>query len=102
MINTNGELIGINSAIASPTGSYAGYSYAIPVNIVKKIVTDIVKFGTVQRAYIGIRYPGENITEEQKKELGVGYKEGEGVYITDVPDDGAASVIFSPGYRIPI
>ena len=64
----------------------------IPINIVKKIVTDIVKFGTVQRAYIGIRYPGENITEEQKKELGVGYKEGEGVYITDVPDDGAASV----------
>ena len=92
LINTNGELIGINSAIASPTGSYAGYSYAIPVNIVKKVVTDIVKFGTVQRAYIGIRYPGENITEEQKKELGVGYKEGEGVYITDVPDDGAASV----------
>lgn len=92
LINTNGELIGINSAIASPTGSYAGYSYAIPVNIVKKIVTDIVKFGAVQRAYIGIQYPRENLTEEQKKELGTGYKEGEpGVFITDVPTDGAAA-----------
>ncbi|MES2373560.1 MAG: trypsin-like peptidase domain-containing protein [Bacteroidota bacterium] len=92
LINTNGELIGINSAIASPTGSYAGYSYAIPVNIVKKIVTDIVKFGAVQRAYIGIQYPKENITEEQKKELGTGYKEGEpGVFIIDVPADGAAA-----------
>jgi serine protease Do len=91
LINTNGELIGINSAIASPTGSYAGYSYAIPVNIVKKIVTDIVKFGAVQRAYIGIQYPRENITDEQKKELGSEYKEGEGVYVTDVPADGAAA-----------
>jgi serine protease Do len=92
LINTNGELIGINSAIASPTGSYAGYSYAIPVNIVKKVVTDIVKFGAVQRAYIGISYPRESITEEQKKELGAGYKEGEGVYVTDVPADGAAAI----------
>jgi S1-C subfamily serine protease len=56
LVNTAGELIGINSAIASPTGSYAGYSYAIPVNIVKKVVTDLVKFGTVQRAFIGIQY----------------------------------------------
>lgn len=92
LINTNGELIGINSAIASPTGSYAGYSYAIPVNIVKKVVTDIVKFGTVQRAYIGIQYPRENITDEQRKELGTGYKEGEGVYVIDVPAQGAAAL----------
>lgn len=91
LINTNGELIGINSAIASPTGSYAGYSYAIPVNIVKKVVTDIVKFGTVQRAYIGIQYPRENISDEQKKELGGDYREGEGVFVTDVPTDGAAA-----------
>ena len=91
LINTNGELIGINSAIASPTGSYAGYSYAIPVNIVKKVVTDIVKFGTVQRAFIGIQYPRETMTDEQKKELGSGYKEGEGVYVMDVPVDGAAA-----------
>jgi Do/DeqQ family serine protease len=91
LINTNGELIGINSAIASPTGSYAGYSYAIPVNIVKKVVTDIVKFGAVQRAYIGIQYPRENLSDEQKKELGTNYKEGEGVYVTDVTNDGAAA-----------
>jgi serine protease Do len=93
LINTNGELIGINSAIASPTGSYAGYSYAIPVNIVKKIVTDIVKFGAVQRAYIGIQYPKDNLSDEQKKELGSGYKEGDaGVFVLDVPADGAAAL----------
>ena len=88
LINTNGELIGINSAIASPTGSYAGYSYAIPVNIVKKIVNDLMKFGAVQRAYIGITYPSENLSEEQKKQQGV--KDGSGVFINGVADDGAA------------
>lgn len=95
LINTNGELIGINSAIASPTGSYAGYSYAIPVNIVKKVITDIVKFGAVQRAYIGINYPSDNLTDEQAKELekeiGTTYKEGEGVFVTGVPEGGAAA-----------
>ncbi|HVZ26137.1 MAG TPA: trypsin-like peptidase domain-containing protein [Sediminibacterium sp.] len=92
LINTNGELIGINSAIASPTGSYAGYSYAIPVNIVKKVVTDIVKYGTVQRAFIGIMYPREDLTDDEKKELGPDYKEGDGVYVTDVSTDGAAAI----------
>ncbi len=95
LINTNGELIGINSAIASPTGSYAGYSYAIPVNIVKKIITDIVKYGTVQRAYIGINYPSDQLSEEQikqlEKEMGVTFKEGEGVFVSGVLDGGAAS-----------
>jgi len=92
LINTNGELIGINSAIASPTGSYAGYSYAIPVNIVKKVVTDIVKYGTVQRAFIGVQYlpEGEEISEEIKKN-NPGYKEGEGVYVVDVTAGGAAA-----------
>jgi S1-C subfamily serine protease len=92
LVNTNGELIGINSAIASPTGSYAGYSYAIPVNIVKKVVTDLVKFGTVQRAFIGIQYQREGfeLSDEEKKNI-PGYKEGEGVYVTDVPAEGAAA-----------
>jgi Do/DeqQ family serine protease len=94
LVNTSGELIGINSAIMSPTGSYAGYSYAIPVNIVKKVVTDIVKFGTVQRAYLGISYPKEGVNEEDIKkiedELNVKYKEGEGILITDVLEGGAA------------
>jgi Do/DeqQ family serine protease len=94
LVNTQGELVGINSAIMSPTGSYAGYSYAIPVNIVKKVVTDIVKFGTVQRAYLGISYPKDDISEEDLKkvisDLNIKYKEGEGIIITDVLDGGAA------------
>ncbi len=88
LINTDGQLIGINSAIASPTGYYSGYSYAIPVNIVKKVVGDIVKYGTVQRAYIGISYPRETLTDEQRAKLNI--KDDEGVYVTDVSDDGAA------------
>ncbi|MGI8950930.1 MAG: Do family serine endopeptidase [Chitinophagaceae bacterium] len=88
LINTSGELIGINSAIASPTGSYAGYSYAIPVNIVKKIVNDLIKFGAVQRAYIGISYAPDDLPDEQKIKLGI--KDGDGVYVTDVASDGAA------------
>ena len=88
LINTTGELIGINSAIASETGSYAGYSYAIPVNIVKKVVNDIIKFGTVQRAFIGISYPREGASDEDKKQQGI--KDGDGVFITDVTENGAA------------
>ncbi len=91
LINTDGQLVGINSAIASPTGSYAGYAYAVPVNIVKKVVNDLMKFGTVQRAYLGIQYSPDDLTEEQKKELGIkGYADG--VYVTDVPTGQAASI----------
>jgi len=88
LINTDGQLIGINSAIASPTGSYAGYSFTIPVNIVKKIVSDIMKFGTPQRAFLGISYPRDDMSEDQKKENNI--KDGEGVYVMDVTPDGAA------------
>lgn len=56
LVNTQGELIGINAAIASNTGSYAGYSFAIPVNMVKKIVEDLKKHGRVQRVYIGASF----------------------------------------------
>lgn len=94
LVTTDGKLIGINSAIASPTGAYAGYSFTIPVNIVKKIIADIVKFGTVQRAYLGIQYPRENISEELKEQNGI--KDGEGVYVLEVPKDGAA---FSAGIK---
>src|SRR6185503_8246798 len=55
LINTNGELIGINSAILAPSGTYAGYSFAIPINLVKKIVNDLVKFGDVKRPYLGVQ-----------------------------------------------
>lgn len=88
LINTNGQLIGINSAIASPTGSYAGYSYAIPVNIVKKTIGDLIKYGAVQRGYIGISYAPDIMSDEQKKSQGI--KEGKGVFVTGVGDDGAA------------
>ncbi len=57
LVNTEGQLIGITSAIASPTGSYAGYAYAIPVNLVKKAVNDLLKYGTVQRAFLGVSLP---------------------------------------------
>jgi len=88
LVDTEGRLIGINSAIASPTGSYAGYSYAIPVNIVKKIVGDLKKFGAVQRAYLGLSYPNDGLSDEQKEKLGI--KNGYGVYVLDVANDGAA------------
>ena len=87
LVNTDGKLIGINSAILAPNGTYAGYSFAIPVNIAKKIVNDIVEFGDVQRGYLGIQY-ASNLSEDQMKELGV--KENEGVYVSAVPTDGGA------------
>lgn len=88
LIATDGKLIGINSAIASPTGAYAGYSFTIPVNIVKKIVSDLIKFGTVQRAYLGIEYPRDNLSEEDKKQNGI--KDDGGVYVMTVREGGAA------------
>jgi serine protease Do len=54
LVNTNGDLVGINTAIASNNGAYQGYSFAVPVNIVKKVVGDLAEFGAVQRAYIGV------------------------------------------------
>lgn len=87
LVTTDGKLIGINSAILAPNGTYAGYSFAIPVNIAKKIVNDIVEFGDVQRGYLGIQY-ASNLSEDQMKELGI--KEDQGVYVSAVPTDGGA------------
>src|SRR5688500_10596861 len=90
LVNTNGELIGINSAILAPNGTYAGYSFAIPVNIVKKIVDDIVKYGDVQRGYLGISYVStEQMSEEQIKNSGIP-QTSEGVYVSAVSSDGGA------------
>ena len=84
MITTDGQLIGINSAILAPNGTYAGYSFAIPVNIVKKIVNDLIKFGDVKRGYLGISYqPNQAENERLIKQAGV--KEGQGVYVQSVP-----------------
>ncbi len=91
LVNTDGKLIGINSAIASPTGYYSGYSYAIPVNIVKKVVDDIMKFGTVQRGYLGIQFGNAaDMTEENKRREGIPVTAYDGIYATDVLSNGGA------------
>ncbi len=90
LISPQGQLIGINSAIASPTGSYAGYSFTIPVNIVKKVVTDLIKYGTTQRAYLGIEYARDNLSDDLKKQEGI--KDDEGVFVMNVREKGAAAL----------
>lgn len=91
LVNTNGELIGINSAILAPTGTYAGYSFAIPVNIIKKIVNDIIQFGSVQRGYIGISFlETDQMSTEQLKRQGIP-ESVTGVYVSDVAKDGGAA-----------
>lgn len=90
LINSNGALIGINSAIASPTGYYSGYSYAIPVNIVKKVVDDMIKYGNVQRGFLGVSTANTNdIPQEQKQKMNLNFT-GDGLVITDVASSSAA------------
>lgn len=90
LVDKEGRLIGINSAIASPTGFYSGYSYAIPVNIVKKVVDDIVKFGTVQRAFLGISFVNaSDLTASEKARQGIP-ENAFGIYVSDLPTDGGA------------
>ena len=87
LVNTKGELIGINTAIASQTGSYAGYSFAVPVNLVKKVTQDLMSYGVVQRGYLGVQIA--DITQELKelKEL----PNIKGVYVAGVLDQGSAA-----------
>lgn len=86
LVNTKGELIGINTAIKSNTGSYAGYSFAVPVNIVKKTIADIIEFGSVQRAFIGV-----NISDvDEKISAENNLNSLNGVYINDLSNNGAA------------
>ncbi len=87
LVNSKGELLGINTAIASRTGSFVGYSFAVPVNIVKKIVSDLIEFGEVQRAYIGINI--QDLNAERAEELGL--DEILGVYVAGTVEGGAAS-----------
>lgn len=86
LVNTRGELIGINTAIASNTGSYAGYSFAVPVNIAKKVVDDILEFGKVQRAFIGVSIRDLNGKIAKEK----GLTTTEGAFVQGLTRGGAA------------
>jgi serine protease Do len=86
LVNQQGNLIGINTAIASRTGSYSGYSFAIPASIVKKVVKDLKEFGEVQRALLGVTMG--DVNAEIAKELKL--DKIEGVYVSSVTEDGAA------------
>ena len=87
LVNANGELVGINAVLSSPTGSYAGYGFAIPVSIMTKVVSDLKEYGTVQRAVLGI--VGGTVTSELNDEKNLGTVDG--VYVSEVPADGAAA-----------
>jgi serine protease Do len=86
LINTRGELVGINTAIATRTGYYSGYSFAIPTSIVEKVVEDLMEYGTVQRAILGVEIrdvTAELVRDEHLDEI-------EGVYVVHVREEGAA------------
>ncbi len=91
LVNTRGELVGINTVIKSSTGSYIGYSFAVPESIVRKVVTDLKEYGVVQRALLGITFRpvDQEFIDSMGKELGI--KEVGGVYVAGVTDGGAAS-----------
>jgi serine protease Do len=86
LVNLNGGLIGINTAIASPTGAYAGYGFAVPSNIVSKVVEDLLKYGQVQRGYLGlmIRSVDGNLAREKDLEV------NKGVYVDSIAANSAA------------
>lgn len=86
LVNARGELIGINSAIASPTGVYAGYGFAIPINLAKKILDDFKEFGSVKRGFIGVTFT--EINEALRKDKG--FTDINGLYVQDVVKGGAA------------
>ncbi|MEA5007016.1 MAG: trypsin-like peptidase domain-containing protein [Rikenellaceae bacterium] len=86
LVNIKGELVGINTAIASRTGSFTGYSFAVPASIARKIVNDFVNFGEVKRAMLGITM--QDMSSELAREMGI--KDVKGVYIGEVLNGGAA------------
>jgi serine protease Do len=87
LVNTSGQLIGINSAIASSTGTFAGYSFAIPVNLVRKVVADLMEFGTVERGYLGVNIKDVDAALVKEKNL----DKLKGVYVENVIDGGSAA-----------
>lgn len=86
LVNTDGELLGINTAIKSGTGYYAGYSFAIPSNIVRKIVNDIIDYGSYQRAYLGVEIA--MLDQEKAEELGLDFTRG--IFIRGLTEGGSA------------
>ena len=86
LVNKEGKLVGINTAIISQTGAYSGYSFAVPVNIVKKVAADLIDFGSVKRARLGVTMQG--ITDEIAKEMKLSSMNG--VYIVEVSKGSAA------------
>ena len=88
LVNTKGELVGINAAIASHTGSYEGYSFAIPSNIVRKVVDDLLLYGTAQRGYLGVQIA--ELTQELADREGI--ENIEGVFVAEVTEGGAAKL----------
>lgn len=91
LVDTNGKMIGVNSAIASPTGYYSGYSYAIPVDIVKKVISDLIKYGSVQRGFLGAMYVDAGGLSSEQKEANNVPASADGIYITNLVKDGAAA-----------
>ena len=86
LVNTKGELIGINTAIASETGSYTGYSFAVPINLVQKVMRDIIDYGIVQRGFLGVQITDINQEIKEKNNL----PNLKGVYISKVIEEGSA------------
>lgn len=86
LVNAAGELVGINTMIYSQTGNYAGYSFAVPINIAAKVVSDIKKYGTVQRGMLGVA--GADVTSELVQKEGL--KVNEGFYVADFAEISAA------------
>ena len=93
-MNAAGQLVGINTAIASQTGSYAGYAFAVPSSIARKVSSDLIAYGRVQRAFIGIS--GAGVTPELAEELGL--EAVQGVWIHSLSEEGgAADAGIAPG-----
>jgi Do/DeqQ family serine protease len=86
LVSQQGNLVGINTAIASRTGSYTGYSFAVPVSIVKKVVEDLIEFGEVQRALLGVRIGDVTAAVAEEYDL----DKVEGVFVGEVTENGAA------------
>jgi S1-C subfamily serine protease len=94
LVNTNGELVGINAMLYSQTGSYSGYGFAIPTTMMNKVVEDLKKYGTVQRAMIGISGRDVKTQVDMEKEEGkdaTDYGTMEGIYVAEVVDGSAAA-----------